>query len=349
MAKYSKYITLGYNSDGNRVRKRAYGNTKIELESNIARLKREYLESIANNHVTFKKYAQTWLNTYKKGTSPRTYDMYDQLLKKCKELDPFEMMEIKRSDIQNLMNDLIDRPNLHNKVLMCLNQVFESAIMDEIVRINPVKGISKQKTIVKEKRALTTNEKRILATINFEPKEQMFIDLLLNFGLRPGEALALTKDDFDFANNTLTISKAITFVTNDPILKGTKTGTVRTLPIPASLVPKTKQYLDESENILFDMQKQGDYGYMTKMAYRIFKNEIFEKINIALGGNNNNDKLNGMTFYTFRHNKATALYYVDGLSLKAKAEYMGHSVSMLLKIYSHIDKEKENSEKYNVI
>lgn len=83
---------------------------------------------------------------------------------------------------------------------------------------------------------------------------------------------------------------------------------------------------------------------MNKGKYSRFCRDIFAKINEALGGNEKMDLLNGMTMYTFRHNRATELYYLAGVSTKKKAEYMGHSEIMFLRTYSHLDESKENDD-----
>lgn len=347
MAKYNRQISLGYDKNGNRIRKWAHGNTKSELNNNIDRIKKEFEEQSNPENITYHTYSEKWLDTYKKSKSPRTYLMYQELVAKTKCLNEYKMHEIKRMDIQNIISEYSDRPNTCKKILMCLRQIFKSALVDDIIKKDPTLGIESPKVVPKERRALSEKEKACLLHTKFDQKERLFINIMLNFGLRPGEALALTKDSFDFNNNTVTINKAVTFVNNDPYLKGTKTGVTRTLPIPSQLVPEIKKYLRQCENYLFE-RKEAHNGLMTKAAYKHFSDRIFEKINIGLGGSNTDNRLNGMTFYTFRHNKATALYYIDGISLKAKARYMGHSVDMLLKIYSHIDENRENDDKYNV-
>ena len=79
MAKYNKQISLGYDSSGKRIRKWAHGETRSELNQNIFNLKKEY-EAIKNpSNITFEKYSEKWINTYKSMKSPRTYEMYEYL------------------------------------------------------------------------------------------------------------------------------------------------------------------------------------------------------------------------------------------------------------------------------
>lgn len=345
MAKYNKQISLGYDDSGKRIRKWAHGDTKSELNQNIYNIKKEY-ETIKNpSNITFEKYSEKWINTYKSMKSPRTYEMYEYLIKKCDSIKYMRMDSIKRIDLQNIIAHNQECPNLCRKIKTCLNQIFNSALADGIISTNPAFGVETPKNKVSEKRAFTQLEKECINSIDFQDdRTNVFVKTLLNFGLRPGEALALTKDSFDFSNNLLTIDKAVTFISNSPILKGTKTGATRKLPIPDNLVPMYKKYLKECDKYLF-AQKTNNNNLMSKTSFRLFKERIFERINYALGGNKEFDLLNGMTLYTFRHNKATALYYLEGISMKTKAAYMGHSVQMLMNIYSHIDEIKENAKK----
>lgn len=55
-------------------------------------------------------------------------------------------------------------------------------------------------------------------------------------------------------------------------------------------------------------------------------------------------KINGLTQYISRHNYCTELYY-SGISLKEAQRLMGHSdYSMIMKVYSHLDEIKENTQ-----
>jgi integrase len=73
------------------------------------------------------------------------------------------------------------------------------------------------------------------------------------------------------------------------------------------------------------------------------QNSILNKINTAMGGTKKIRKTD-ITLYNFRHHKASLLYYLPGVSVKAKAAYLGHSEEMFLKVYSHMMEEKEDKE-----
>ena len=51
-----------------------------------------------------------------------------------------------------------------------------------------------------------------------------------------------------------------------------------------------------------------------------------------------------LTAYTFRHNYATMLYYSD-IKPKMAAKLMGHKdTTMILRIYAHLDEEREMAD-----
>ncbi len=63
-----------------------------------------------------------------------------------------KIADIKKTDIQRLINTLIDKPNTANKVYMTLNQILENAVDDNIINKNPCRRIIKPKTETKKQK-----------------------------------------------------------------------------------------------------------------------------------------------------------------------------------------------------
>lgn len=76
--------------------------------------------------------------------------------------------------------------------------------------------------------------------------------LLFYFGLRRGEALALTKADIDLRQRTLTVNKTVVFEVNTPIIKvGAKSDAGnRSIPVPAHAVAFFKEYLKSVDTFI---------------------------------------------------------------------------------------------------
>lgn len=340
MAKYQKQVSLGYNAEGKRIRKWIHADSQQELN----RKERELLMSAdkeLQSSTRFGTYAQQWIETYKSNKSVATQELYKYTLKHLSPLDQKPLKDITRMDVQRIINELSDRPTMASMVAMTVKQILDSAAADNLIQPKYLK-IDLPKKQKAEKRALTDTEKEAVKSAELEPMERLFVDIEFYLGLRPEETRALQPRDFDLKARIVTISKACALSGGQPHIKDTKTGVVRTIPIPDALCAEIRAYNAHFSGFYYFTDEQGHL--FTKGRYRAFCASIFKKINAALGGNDHMNLLNGMTMYTFRHNRATELYYLPGISTKKKAEYMGHSELMFLRTYSHLDDTKEDEE-----
>lgn len=338
--KFSKQISLGYSAEGARLRKRIYADSKQELQ----RRERELLKNIdaeLQSNVTFGVYAQTWFETYKSGSSGGTQYMYRYALRKLNPLNNKRLKDVTRTDVQKIINTFTDRPHSAHTIAMTARQILEAAALDGLIQPKFLK-FELPKKAKQEKRALTPEEKKAVKSADLPPQERLFLDISYYLGLRPEETRALQPRDFDLKERTLTVSRACALVDGKPVIKGTKTGVIRTIPVPDVLIAEIRAYNASFRGFYYFSDKQG--ALFTMGRYKRFCDRIFKAVNRAMGGTDKLNLLNGLTLYTFRHNRATELYYLDGVSTKKKAEYMGHSEMMFLKTYSHLDDEKEETE-----
>ena len=339
MSKYSKQISLGFDAEGKRIRKRIYADSKQELQ----RKERELIKNIdaeLQSNITWKQYSTEWFEAYKSHKSQATKELYTYALKKLDMLDNKRLKDITRTDVQKIINTFADRPHSAQMIAMTASQVLESAAADGLIQPKYFK-FDLPKRIEQEKRALTDDEKKAVRAADLTPQERLFVDIEYYLGLRPEETRALQPRDFDLKKRTVSITKA-SALHGLAIIKGTKTGKTRVLPVPDVLLAEIKAYNASFSGFYYFVDDSGTL--FSAWRYHRFCESIFAKINKALGGTDKLSLLNGMTMYTFRHNRATELYYLQGVSTKKKAEYMGHSEMMFLKTYSHLDNEKEELE-----
>ena len=340
MAKYSKQISLGYNDEGKRIRKRIYADSKQELQHKERELLRNADAELQSNK-TFKAYKEEWYKAYKASKTKATQELYTYTLNKLSPLDHKPLKNITRTDIQKIINEFSDRPDSAKMIAMTATQIMECAMADGLIQPKYMK-LETPKCIKKERRAFTEEEKKAIKAADLTPQERLFVDIELYLGLRPEETRALQPRDFDLKARTVTISKASSVSGGPAMIKETKTGITRTIPVPDVLCAEIKAYNASFSGFYYFVDEEG--RLLSKGQFYRFCGSIFGKINIALGGNDTKNLLNGMTMYTFRHNRATELYYLSGVSTKKKAEYMGHSEIMFLRTYSHLDNTKEDDE-----
>lgn len=339
--KYSKLITVGY-SDGKRIRKRIRYNTEAELYRLVAEAKSKIADSRNPSGVTFSAYANKWFMVNKPRWSPSTELFYFNTLKKMDPLKFCKLRDITKSDCQMVIQENWEKPRTCEKIKTALKQIFDAAIEDGIITVNPAKKLMLPKNEKAEKRALTDNEIEAVRRFNINPKKNLAVHLMYYLGLRPEELRALMVNDFNFETNEVAINKAVAHVNNQAIMSPTKNHKVRTLPLPDILIPELKEYISELSTLYLFTTDSGQL--MSKTSWSRFTNSVFTEINRLLGGNAHLDLLNGFTWYTFRHNHGTRLYYSNLLTTKMKAYLMGHSEQVFLTTYSHLQREKENTD-----
>lgn len=134
----------------------------------------------------------------------------------CDGLGSKAISEITKVDCQIVFNGMIQagrkRSTLAN-LKSCLNQLFECASDDGLIRKNPVKNIELPKDDAKPREDIPDSQINIFLEfvkndLRFQQNYPFFV-VLFNSGVRIGELAALTRDDVDFKNQKITINKTV--------------------------------------------------------------------------------------------------------------------------------------------
>lgn len=324
-----------------------YGKTAKEVEKKKRELIVNYEQGqlLKNGKVLFKDYKEQWFKAKEPLISAKSVQSYKSILKNhFDRIDYKRIADIKKTDIQLLINDLIDKPNTANKVYMTLNQIMENAVDDDIIVKNPCKRIVKPKIEKAEKRILTDEEFYLTEIADFNDREKMFVILSKYCGLRPEETRALTKNDFVIENNSgyITINKTVVYTSNKPIFQkfAKNDSSIREVPLFSNIIPFVRYFLSTLTTSKLFTNLTGGSDYLTYQSYKWLVKKITDKIRSKALELNIEFNTDGFTPYTFRHTYATLLYY-SGVRLKDAQYYMGHSDSkMLNEVYIHLDKHK---------
>ena len=334
----SKQISLGTDPmTGKRIRKWIHADSKTGLRQAEKDAIAEFARNGSPSQITYKVYEEKWFDAYKSNVQPSTRGQYKSFLKYSEPLHNKKIKDITKTDLQKIVSGLMDRPVACERYMGMMSSLWKCAVADGICSKDITIGIKRAKKTKTTRRPLNQEELEGVKKADFDEMEQFMVDLLLQFGLRPGEAFALNKQSFNKKDRSLTIDKAVSYNGNNPYIKSTKTGVTRVLPVPDSFwakIPQTKTMYYFTEN---------DGQLLTRSNRIKLQNSILNEINKAMGGTKKIRKTD-ITLYNFRHHKASLLYYLPGVSVKKKAQYMGHSEEMFLRIYSHMMEDKEDSE-----
>ena len=329
----SKTFTL---PDG--TRKWIYAKTEEELKRKCLDLQIQIGLGIdLTNNDTFGEYAQMWYKTYKEPhlrSNSKTSLLYVLNEHILPHLSGYRMRDITPMHIQLVFNKVQDKSeSLNSKIKTTLNEVFNSAIANNIIFKSPiVKTLNIGGAKAKEKEALTPEDSNnLLAGLKSDTSEggkqcHLFCSLALKSGLRRGELCGLMWSDIDFERSELTVTHNCTWPNNTglEITGDLKTDAAsRTIPLTADVLALLAAEKLRGKSLYVFHRNNGEP--MTQAAFR----RMFAHANKHL------DSSVALSPHILRHTYCTRLFEA-GLDVKEIQYLMGHSTpEMTMRVYTH--------------
>lgn len=296
------------------------------------------LEDI-NNTTLFCDYYRQWIDVYKKGAiRDATMSKYLMTQKWVVRLAPkLKVSELTRTVYQQLLNDYAKEHE--RQTTLDFHHQLKGAILDAvdeglIARDPTRKAIIKGKPPrVKKIKYLNHFELHTLIAhldIKDKPNWDWFILLVAKTGMRFSEALAITPADFDFARQTLSISKTWDYKGDGGFLPTKNKSSVRKIQIDWQIVVKFSELIKnmpEDEPIFVGKDK----------IYNSTVNDVLTRHCKACG-------ISVISIHGLRHTHASLLLFA-GVSIASVARRLGHaSMTTTQKTYLHIIQELENKD-----
>lgn len=330
----------------------------LERKVNEFRAAIESGGQVSFSSMSFYDYALHWLEISKTAKEKNTQAMYRNVIENhLSFLDDINIADVRHSHCQQAINNQLDHPRLCEQIKLTFDQVVKMAVRDRLLPRSAPEDILMDISLPKyqnpEKRPLSALEKEALLKVDLDLRKFAFVNILYYCGLRRQEALALTRFDFDWKENTVNINKVVIFDHGHPELKNypKSDNSLRKVPIPAEAIGKIRPYVDCcTDPFLFHSRNS---ELMTPTGYKRMWMSIISQMNRALGYNpflkgenklkQGEPPITDLTAHIFRHNYCTQLcYQVPAISTKMIAKLMGDTEKMVLNVYSHIVDEKEN-------
>ena len=294
----------------------------------------------ADDNIPLADYMLNWLEKFKKGKiRPSSYERYQfclQLL--CKdELAQMDIRAIRLEYVQEYVNRLEDMSaSTIKKQKLLLSQVLEHAMLTEIIQRNPVQGVQMPPMTHNTKVVFPyeKDEQEKLVTAFTEEKNGRLrfrygwgAVLILETGLRAGEALALEWGDIDEEKRTLKVTKNMVRVDGkNTVQRATKTESgKRTIPL-------NSRALEAIQHLKAQQVSGCPYVFATQTGKHLsYRNLLatMEKTSAAAG-------VEHRGLHALRHSFASNLY-ARGVEVKIISKLLGHaSVEITYNRYIHL-------------
>lgn len=185
--RYLVQIQTGFDENGKQKFKNIYAKTIPELEKKINTFKYNLNRGIVvdDQNLTFKEWANNWLDTYKTNVTTRTRKRYKSIIDiQLKSLHNIKLSKLKTVNIQKTINELTTSVSLTIKIL---KQIIKQAMINELIFKDLMLGVSFSTQEPKKRRQLNEQEREAIEKADFSAKERTFVYLCLYAGLRRGD------------------------------------------------------------------------------------------------------------------------------------------------------------------
>jgi integrase len=221
-----------------------------------------------------------------------------------------------------------------------LRAVLDTAVRDRALAQNPAHAVRRPRVPVREAAYLTPDQVRSVLLAAKPSRYAPLLELLVNTGLRRGEALALHWSDIDFDEKLLRVRGTLARVAGELVVTETKTPRSRRV-IPLS--PAAERLLrDVRANQRVERLRAGSMWQPTPYVFTTELGEPCDPRN-ALRALKAAAKRAGLPssvgLHTLRHSAASVMLSA-GVPLKVVSEVFGHaSVAITGDIYGHVSPE----------
>ncbi|HEM7367544.1 TPA: site-specific integrase, partial [Enterococcus faecium] len=316
-------------------------------------------KTLQKPNLTFHELVEEWLVIYKRQVKESTYYPTNNILNTIKKKMPetYIVSGINTVDLNNIFEDMIYKDDLSNKYVSVikskLNLLFSYAMKKGYVEKNPINEVvidykRESKTIkIKDKFLEDDEYKRLVDfTTSHNKRYSLLFQWLYLTGMRPGEAIALSKDDVHITNNNASVVINGTMMYRERSIAdmkksdSTKTAAgMREIDLPKKAIA--------IYNELLELNPKGQFLFQTT------KGTPFQltAINTYLRNHKADMKIDKkLSSHIFRHTHISKLAEL-GTPLYAIQDRVGHENSDITeKIYLHVtkgvkEKLKEDIEK----
>lgn len=337
----------------------------LKDELNTALYTDKTQSNVVDTTINLDEWFEKWMDVYKFNViRASTVRIYKQVY--YKHISPVlgkrKLNKIKHIEIVGLIKGLAKKNykyQTQNKVRVILLDMFDKAMIDELVVKNPARGVR----LIKDKKdisALTIDDQQDFFRCCAGTFYDNLFQVAILTGLRQGELCALTWEDIDLENKQIHVTKTLLYQTLD----GDEGKTFHIHPPKTSSSKRKVPINEQCEQVLLEQKNQKDIiaskrsykplegytnllfttKYGTPINAQIYNDaikSIVEQVNLCRA---DGDMMDNFSSHVLRHTFTTRCFEC-GISPKTIQKYLGHAtIAMTMDLYTHVLEEHQHVE-----
>ncbi|MFI1564575.1 tyrosine-type recombinase/integrase [Streptomyces sp. NPDC020490] len=309
--------------------------------------------------ITFKSYAEKWLNTHR--IDPASLVVVEQRLRLhafrligSRPLDSFRPEHI-RALVSALENDPAVSGGYARNIYGDVRAVLSAAVDDGLLPRNPCSAKCVRPPATEQRRVVPWLPAQVQAVRAALPQRyRPMVDVGAGCGLRQGEIVGLAEDALDFDGGIIRVVRQVKLIRGKAVFAPPKCNKERDVPLPPSVAEALRAHMDAfkpveitlpwrkpdgpkvSARLLFTNTASG-LVWRSNFNIQEWKPALASAGLIAEAGEDGkyaSAREHGM--HALRHFYASVLLDA-GESIKAVSEYLGHSdPGLTLRVYAHL-------------
>ena len=334
---------IKYTINGERIQKVTNARTKSEAQEILSKALSKEINYVQRGDIIVKDFAEKWFERRKVALKPSVVDSYRTTLNK--HIVPYfgdrKLGDIYAGDIEDFRAHLLRKkriggktlsPKTVNNVLIILHRIFDDAVDDRRIEINPVIFRKHKATYNPTEKDHFTLEEMNLFLKNVNPVYKPFFITAWHTSLRLGELIGLKWDDIDLRRKAVIVQRSLyqKHQTNMATVPKTKSGK-RVIFMTPLLYEILKEYKADKET-------QSIEGYIFEKD-----NKPFNKNGIVRSQFKQALRKSGLrktlTPHSIRHGLISLMrrYFPDYIVKRMVGHSLGNNVT---EVYTHVTDEE---------
>lgn len=304
--------------------------------------------AVKPSKLTFADVAAQWMELRGPDLKPRTREHYGVTLMNhvCPFIGTLPIQRVQPVTIDALYANLRERSHSEHAIHRChqrLMQVFDYAVKRRIVSVNPMYAIDAPIMRVQAPTILTAPQIRRFLTYAATSGYSPLWLLLVQTGLRRGEALGVRWQDIDLDKGKLRVRQCVEALKGKPHIQTPKSkAALRTITLfPESIASLRSHRTKQLERRLLATEwTDTDLVFCTDTGSMVDPSNVLRNLRLIIAKANREaegeaDVLPGFDVHDLRHTHATHLL-IDGWPVPTVSRRLGHAnPGITMRIYAH--------------